>query len=256
MKRVHLYVPYFAIFIGAFFIIYYLGNAFVSGFISFSIIFFILGLLLCSYSYFELKYHVNVIKKLPRYIQIMLLFIIAVGSILFTIVEVRMIYIGQQQDTNPSDVIIVLGAGLMGDELSASLRYRLESTIEYHTLHPEVPILVTGGQGYGETRTEASAMKEYLLMHGVDNSLIYVEDISTNTYENFFYGKQVLEHKNITVQTATVITNNFHMMRAIYLGELQGFEIQPYSADTYLPQILNDYVREFFACIKAFILYA
>lgn len=248
-------LDYGMILCGILLIIYYFGNAVISGFLSFSLVFLCIGIIFVTYGCIELKTKQNLFMLLPKALRISITICISIIFIFFVLVESTMIYIGQRQESDKTDLIIVLGAGLMGDEISSSLRYRLDAALEYHVIHPDVPILVTGGQGYGETRTEASAMQEYLISHGVPKENIYLEETSTNTYENFLFAKEVLEDKKITVQNVTVITNNFHMMRAMYLGELQGFHVSPYSADTYVPQILNDYVREFFACIKTIILY-
>lgn len=69
-----------------------------------------------------------------------------------------------------SGAVIVLGAGVNGTEPSLSLRTRLDAALDYLERWPEIPVVLTGGQGYGEEITEAACMYAYLTEHGVDPS--------------------------------------------------------------------------------------
>ena len=80
---------------------------------------------------------------------------------------------------------MVLGAGLRGNSISASLLYRLETALNFHEMYPDVKIVVSGGKGEGENMAEALAMRKFLVDNGVSPSLIIMEDKSTDTYENF-----------------------------------------------------------------------
>ena len=101
--------------------------------------------------------------------------------------ESIIIYNGNHHDNEKPDYLVVLGAGLRGNSISASLLYRLETTLDFHEMYPDVKIVVSGGQGTGESMPEALAMRNFLVDNGVDPSLIIMEDKSTNTYENFLY---------------------------------------------------------------------
>nr|WP_243177773.1 YdcF family protein [Clostridium hominis] len=149
---------------------------------------------------------------------------------------------------------MVLGAGLRGSKISTSLLYRLETAVEYNKLYPDVKIIVSGGQGPDEDISEAKAMKDYLISKGIDESLIISEDKSTNTYENFLFTKKILEDETGEEDfTVTVISNNFHMYRAKYLGKQVGFECLGYPAPSHAASSFIFYTREFFGVIKAYI---
>ena len=62
-------------------------------------------------------------------------------------------------------IIIVLGAGLKGDTPSLALERRLEKAAEYMNKNGNAIAIVSGGQGKGETISEAQAMENYLLNH-------------------------------------------------------------------------------------------
>ena len=67
------------------------------------------------------------------------------------------------------DAVIVLGAGIRGDKVTLPLKMRLDKAIQYHSKNPEAVIVVTGGQGFQETVTEAYAMEKYLVENNIDN---------------------------------------------------------------------------------------
>ena len=62
--------------------------------------------------------------------------------------------------TYREDYIIVLGAGLKGDTPSLALERRLEKAAEYMNKNGNAIAIVSGGQGKGETISEAQAMEK------------------------------------------------------------------------------------------------
>ncbi|MEG0610939.1 MAG: YdcF family protein [Clostridium sp.] len=192
----------------------------------------------------------------------LLIAIMILGLVIFMVLEVMIIYTGRVNDKTKTNYVLVLGAGINGDKVSRSLKLRLDKAIEFNKEFTNIPIIVSGGMGNGETITEALAMKTYLVENGVDDDNIIMEDRSTNTYENFKFSKEIMQKglelkideespgnlaKDISV---TLITNNFHMFRAKYIGEGEGLEIHCVNAPTGKITALNFYVRESFAVIK------
>jgi uncharacterized SAM-binding protein YcdF (DUF218 family) len=129
------------------------------GFISFSNIFFLVGIILLLYGALELKYKIDIWSKLPRKLRNLITGLFVIGLCIFTAVEGRIIYEGHHYDRKKPDYLMVLGAGLRGSTISTTLLYRLESAIEFNKQYPDVKIIVSGGQGEGEDITEALAMK-------------------------------------------------------------------------------------------------
>lgn len=186
--------------------------------------------------------------------SIQCLFVIC--AMIFTVVEGTIIYSGYHEDNTQGDTIVVLGAGLInGDRLSLCLLYRLQRAYEEYQQNPNTTIVVTGGQGKDETISEAAAMKEWLLKQGVKEAHILVEDQSRNTNENFQFTKDIMEKHGITSSSISLITNRFHMKRAAYLGELNGFIIHPKPAKDLEYAQLCYYTREFFGLIRAYLLH-
>lgn len=240
--------------IGVVSIIYYLGLNMTFGKIAFSSVFFIVGIILVTYGWIEIKYQLNIWGMVPTGLRTVIAFILAIGITFFLVIEGVIFYEGHHYDTEKPDYVMVLGAGLRGSEISTSLLYRLDSAIEFNKLYPDVKIIVSGGQGPGEYITEADAMSNYLVNKGIDESMIIKEDKSTSTYENFQFTKELLSKLSGEEKyTLTVITNNFHMYRAKFLGEQVGFNCLGYPARAHVGSSLNFHIREFFGVIKAFV---
>ena len=240
--------------IGLALIIYYIGLRLISGFVAFSSMFCLLGIILFIYGFIELKFKVNIWGRIPKLLKRIIIVLFFIGMSIFIIIEGVIIYNGHHYDKEIPDYLMVLGAGLRGSKISASLLYRLDTAVEYNKLYPDVKIIVSGGQGPDEDISEAKAMKDYLISKGIDESLIISEDKSTNTYENFLFTKKILEDETGEEDfTVTVISNNFHMYRAKYLGEQVGFECLGYPAPSHAASSFIFYTREFFGVIKAYI---
>ena len=240
--------------IGILLILYYLMLKMMFGFVAFSSVFCMLGIVLIVYGYVELKFNIDIWGHIPKVYRIIITTLFTIGLVIFIGIESIIIYNGHHHDTQKPDYLVVLGAGLRGRSISASLLYRLETALDFHDMYPDLKIVVSGGQGEGEDMTEALAMRNFLVDNGVNPNLIIMEDKSTNTYENFLYTKNVLEEETVKEDfTITIISNNFHMYRAKFLAKEVGFNTYGYPAPSHKASALVFYVREFFGVIKAYI---
>ena len=240
--------------LGAILMAYHIILKLFVGYISFSRVFFFVGVILFIYGFMELRYKLDLWGHIPPIFRkiIAILFIISLS--VFLIIESIVVINGFKTDNDKPDYIMVLGAGLRGTKISSSLEERLKSALEFNKEYPDVPIIVSGGQGKGEDISEAVAMKSYLINNGIDKDLIIMEDKSTSTYENFLYTYELLNKRDEAEQPKiTVITNSFHMYRAKYLGEKIGFKCYGYPAKTLKSSAIIFYVREVFAVIKAYL---
>lgn len=236
--------------------LYWLFLQILYGGIPFSIMFLLMGTCLSLLSIGTWYWKISLWNLFPRWISISLSACILFCLMIFVGVEGRILWDGHSSSTANGDTILVLGAGLInGDQISASLQYRLDKAIEVHKKTPDTRIIVSGGQGNDETISEAAAMKSYLVANGINEELILMEDRSTNTHENFQFSKQVMKEKGITSRHITLITNGFHMHRASYLGSLAGFEIERAPAKGLLTLEICSYTREFFGVMRAYILH-
>lgn len=171
-------------------------------------------------------------------------------------VAVLLFILAGQYTNRPSgdaEIIIVLGCFVDGDEPSAVLVYRLEEAYAYYLEHPDVTIVVSGGQGPTESMPEAQAMQQYLIEKDVPENQILVESESSSTEENFRFSKILLEENgfNITENTEIVyITNGFHCARAGRYAQNEGFaNATALPAGMPVSQIVTCYLREVFAVV-------
>lgn len=146
------------------------------------------------------------------------------------------------------DWVIVLGAQVRGTKITNSLRHRLDAAIQYLSENEGTRVIVSGGQGKGEAVTEAFAMAEYLERHGISPERIYLEDKSESTRQNLELSAVIMKEKSKTVG---IVTNNFHVRRALLLAGRLGYkQVFGISASSNPVVLVNYMVREFFAIVQ------
>lgn len=144
------------------------------------------------------------------------------GLLWLAVLTACMVY-GAHQSPPRDAAVVVLGSQVKGDQPSLDLMNRIETAVVYLKDHPEVPCVVSGGQGEGEDVSEASVMKEHLVRLGVEESRIYLEDTSTSTKENMQNSCAVLEREGIP-KVIAVVTDEYHQFRAGILARQAGME--------------------------------
>jgi len=154
-----------------------------------------------------------------------------------------------------TDAAIVLGAGLRGENVSLTLKKRLDRAIDYAQSCPDALIVVSGGQGAGESIPEAEAMSRYLIAHGIAGERIIKEAASTSTRENFRFSKVLLDELLKPGYRITYITTDFHAYRAGLLAREEGFE-EPARLCSTLHWYLYpaNYLRESLAVCKTWLI--
>jgi len=193
--------------------------------------------------------------KLARFLKRCYLISLAIGLACFIFLQ-GLIISGARTDAEQVDCIIILGAGLRNNAPSLILRQRLDATLDYLNEYGEIPVIVTGGLGPGETITEAEAKRRYLTVRGVDEALIFKEEASTNTRENIAFAIAVMEMNGFDVANTKVaiVTSEFHLYRAKLIAERAGLEADGIAAKTrYLHFLILYSFREAFSLASEFI---
>jgi len=214
----------------------------------------LIGILLVFVSVAKLYFKTDAPLIKNAFLRRALFIVIALWSLSFIIVEGLIISSGASDEKQDVDYLMILGAGLRGEELTLALQARMYQGLEYLRENPEVKVIVSGGKGIGEEITEAEAMKRFLVEHGVEEDRILEEGKSTSTMENFSFSKEIIMKDGGSGESRImIVTNDFHMFRARMLAKRNGF-IAAYglSAPTPLPVLPNCYIREYFALIKSF----
>ena len=164
------------------------------------------------------------------------------------------IYATRDNSDYNEDALIVLGGGIRGEKVTLPLKLRLDKAIEYHHKNPDALIVVTGGQGFQETVTEAYAMEKYLVENGIDKNRIIKEEKATSTFENMKFSKEILDSYFTNDYSVCIITNNFHIFRGTTIAKNRGFkDVTHIHAGLQWYNILPCYLRESLAIIKMII---
>lgn len=157
------------------------------------------------------------------------------------------------RDSDNADYLVVLGAGLYGSTPSPTLKSRLDSAVLYSYANPNTTIIVSGGQGEGEDITEAEAMREYLVAHGIPSDRILEENESTSTLENLRYSFSIIDQdfKGGEEPKIAVISNEFHLYRTGLIAKRENRPVYLISARTPMFYLKATYcIREYFALFK------
>ncbi len=114
--------------------------------------------------------------------------------------------------------ILVLGAQINGGEPSQVLKNRLDEGIRLYEQGCAPRILLTGDGG-GNGQDEISAMKKYVLDAGVREEDVFVDREGFDTYDSMYRAKMVFGVKQVLV-----VTQTFHLSRAVYIARSLGIE--------------------------------
>lgn len=184
-----------------------------------------------------------------RWARRVLAVLLAAGFTFFAALEVWVISCSRTDRNTEVSAMVVLGAGVHGAVPSMSLSVRLEAALAYAEDRPDIPIVVSGGQGGGEDIAEARCMADWLMARGVPEERIWLEDQSTNTEENVAFSKALLTARGVDVTDhIAIVTADYHLCRALRLWGGDGaVPVAAHMPPLYWPLTVNYYIREAFA---------
>lgn len=194
-------------------------------------------------------------SRCPAWLKAVLGLVLA-GVLTFVALFGAVMYGSYDHLSGSPQIMVVLGCQVKPWGPSVLLQDRLDEALEYWEDHPDLTVVVSGGQGPDEPTTEAQAMADYLIGQGVAENKILLEDQSHNTLQNFQYSKQLLEQKGYDLnQGVLVVSNGFHLTRARMLAQRTGYnEISTLAAPaSHMPSRLKMYIREPLALAKSFL---
>lgn len=155
----------------------------------------------------------------------------------------------KQQLTADIDYLLILGSSLKSNEITQTLRSRLEKGAELLKEYPHLMVVVTGGKGSDILLPEAHLMQKVLIEeYGIDKERIILEDQAHNTFENLLWSKPLLPDQKIAI-----ITNDFHSIRTSFLAKRVGIKHVIVGARSPLPKRYKWELREHLAIIKSWI---
>jgi len=130
------------------------------------------------------------------------------------------------QNCPANEIGIVFGCGkyVPGGRTNLYYLYRIQAAADLYKAGKLKHILVSGDNhvvGYNEPET----MKQDLIKEGVPETAITLDYAGFSTFETLIRAREVFG-----VQSATLITQTFHLPRALYIAEAQGMQVVGYAA--------------------------
>lgn len=117
--------------------------------------------------------------------------------------------------------VVVLGCKVDGNVPSRMLYDRIKTAYDYLSENPQAVCVASGGQGNGESISEAECIKRELVKLGIDETRIFIEDKSTNTRENIMFSVKVIAENSLPTDIA-IASDNFHQLRAKIYADKNG----------------------------------
>lgn len=152
----------------------------------------------------------------------------------------------------PYDCILILGCAVKASETaedgyvpSGMLEDRLFTGLALYESGIAPKILVSGDHG-SKDYDEVNVMKNFLTDKGVPAEDIFMDHAGFSTYESVYRAKAIFGAERIAV-----VTQQYHLYRAVYIAESLGLEAAGVSSDlhTYRGQSMRD-LREIAARTK------
>jgi SanA protein len=167
---------------------------------------------------------------LKKYLKILaylfVLGLIAIVSVNVYVKSTTKTYIHHSLKRFPkNDVGIIFGAGIRGDQPSKYLKDRLDAGILLYKSKRINKILLSGDNGR-EEYDELTVMKNYCFNHGVDTTKIFIDYAGFDTYSTMYRARHIFK-----IKKATLISQEYHLNRAIYIGQKLGIKSVGYSAN-------------------------
>lgn len=112
---------------------------------------------------------------------------------------------------------------------------RVVHTVQLYKLGLIKNILVSGGSGriVDIKEREADRFKEVMIMMGVPDSAIILENKTRNTHESAVKVRTMIDSLRYTPEDCLLITSAFHMRRSIACYRKAGLPIDTFSTDFY-----------------------
>lgn len=125
-----------------------------------------------------------------------------------------------------ADCIMVLGAAVYSDGTpSPMLKDRLDTGIALYKGNAAPKLLLTGDNGQ-EEYNEVEVMLRYAIENGVPEEDVFLDHAGFSTYESVYRADDIFE-----VRKMIVVTQSYHLFRALYGCRAKGIEALGAGAD-------------------------
>lgn len=132
-------------------------------------------------------------------------------------------------DDYKAQTAIVLGAYVSPEgQLCDMLKDRLDTAVELYQKGMVDKLLLTGDHGKA-SYDEVNHMRQYAEQLGVPTKDIFMDHAGFNTYDSMYRSRDVFK-----VESAIIVTQEFHLSRAIFIARTMGIEAKGVKADKHI----------------------
>jgi uncharacterized SAM-binding protein YcdF (DUF218 family) len=137
--------------------------------------------------------------------------VLFVAAMVYTIALGAVLVTSQHDQRRPVDAIIVLGAAQYDGRPSPVLRARLDHAIGLYREGYSPLIVVTGGVGRGDTTSEATVARRYLVGREVPDDAVIAQPVGRSTSASMTAVGNWLHGRGL--RRVLLVSDPFHMFR-------------------------------------------
>jgi uncharacterized SAM-binding protein YcdF (DUF218 family) len=126
-------------------------------------------------------------------------------------------------ESQPSDVILVMGAAEYRGRPSPVLQGRLNHALLLYLKHMAPYILTTGGAGGDPNFTEGGVGRAYLVTHGVPAEAIITQGVGSTTVQSINAAVETMRRMNL--HSCIVVSDGYHIYRVKRVLEAEGIKV-------------------------------
>lgn len=196
-----------------------------------------------------IKFLKRLIKALLLILCTGLIFIFGISFYIKKSADSHILSLEDASQLEDIDCILVLGAGIKGNKTSSPmLAERLDLGVDLYNSGVCNKLLMSGDHAQ-DNYNEVQVMKDYAAAQNIPTEDIFMDHAGFSTYDSVYRAKEVFQ-----AQKVLIVSQKYHLPRALYLARRMGLEAYGIPADTkrYKGQALRDF-REILARDKDFI---
>ena len=166
--------------------------------------------------------------------------VLLAAAVIYTVALVLVLIVSQEDQRRPADVIVVLGAAQYNGRPSPVLRARLDHALQLYREGLAPRIVVTGGVGRGDTTSEATVARNYLINRKVPSRSVVAQPHGRSTQASMTAVAGWLEAAHL--KRVILVSDPFHMLRLRM--EARRTNLEAYTSPTESSPISDNPVLE------------
>lgn len=182
----------------------------------------------------------------------LMLFFVVVGcfiTVSFVVYMILSVLACLKPKNCDGDFILIHGCHT-GTIISPILKHRVDKALEVFKNGGEKAMFVlSGGKGSDEPVSEACAMHDYLIMNGVQQKKMFLEDESTTTFENIKIVHEMTSPSNRD-PLYIIVSDDYHVLRASIYARKLDMRVKTIGAKTKIYYWFYGTIREFLAVLR------